>query len=594
MASISPSHTPRQPVSRSMTRPESLSDQQVEILCILPAARIISFTTSSPASGSSSVKDSPEREPEPGSLSWTSRFERTIAVGPLRIYKAPGSVAFLSCNSALRPILPKSQCWCVNESSSRFILQIRRPQYWRIEIPDQGADDCIRSEQLKVVLQRILLFEKTPCPFRRTFTIELPAPPETPVRKRPWRPVARVVSEPAVEQQTERVANDNSPTPGRKQVLDCAENTSISHLLPPISQLAASRSDTDSQDCRSNSISVNVPPAIGTIYSSPTAQAEEDRVSIGERGDTTSAIDLTPRNRIQRLPQNVLFAGDLSNNTQYEQDDCPPIATVPILSLITSSPVREKVESRPNIPGNTDRDSLFSSSVDSFHSTISWQTPLPPPSPPASTPSSPTMAYPYPHNDIILSKQDYHNRDTSERTVTPSSSRVWDIRSTRSTGSLRSLYTQAASVDNELPRITRVPEQERTLRHRAMTITNPQRRALSPLPAAVNLFSPPPRARHLQTARHLPTAIVQKTCEILLSPPSHLFQLMIRVASRIAAGEWRGFLSGPGEAFHWDISEDEYGEDEWSEDDFGVKISAPLASEYGSVIYSSGGSWEVD
>ena len=59
--------------------------------------------------------------------------------GPFRIYRAPGSVAFLSCGSALQPILPKSQCWCLDEDSSRFVLQIRRPQYWRIELPvDEG------------------------------------------------------------------------------------------------------------------------------------------------------------------------------------------------------------------------------------------------------------------------------------------------------------------------------------------------------------------------------------------------------------------------------------------------------------------------
>lgn len=108
--------------------------------------------------------------------------------GPFRIYRAPGSVAFLSCGSALQPILPKSQCWCLDEDSSRFVLQIRRPQYWRIELPVDEADDIQRALMLRNVFERILLFEKTECPFQRSFTVELPEGPETPVRKKPWTP----------------------------------------------------------------------------------------------------------------------------------------------------------------------------------------------------------------------------------------------------------------------------------------------------------------------------------------------------------------------------------------------------------------------
>ncbi|RYP80217.1 hypothetical protein DL769_002575 [Monosporascus sp. CRB-8-3] len=108
--------------------------------------------------------------------------------GPFRIYRAPGSVAFLSCGSALQPILPKSQCWCIDEVNSRFVLQIRRPQYWRIEVPVADPDDAQRALVLRDVFDRILLFEKTECPFQRSFTVELPQRPQTPVKKKPWTP----------------------------------------------------------------------------------------------------------------------------------------------------------------------------------------------------------------------------------------------------------------------------------------------------------------------------------------------------------------------------------------------------------------------
>ena len=54
------------------------------------------------------------------------------------------------------------------------------------------------------------------------------------------------------------------------------------------------------------------------------------------------------------------------------------------------------------------------------------------------------------------------------------------------------------------------------------------------------------RASRLDAARRLPLAVVRKTCEILLSPPGHLIGLMLRVAARIAAGEWRGLVWGEG------------------------------------------------
>jgi Inheritance of peroxisomes protein 1 len=71
------------------------------------------------------------------------------------------------------------------------VLQIRRPQYWRIEVPVQDSEDQERAEALRIVFDKILQFEKTACPFKRAFTVELPERLETPVRKRPWTPATR-------------------------------------------------------------------------------------------------------------------------------------------------------------------------------------------------------------------------------------------------------------------------------------------------------------------------------------------------------------------------------------------------------------------
>jgi hypothetical protein len=70
---------------------------------------------------------------------------------------------------------------------------------------------------------------------------------------------------------------------------------------------------------------------------------------------------------------------------------------------------------------------------------------------------------------------------------------------------------------------------------------------------------------------------------------------MMNIASRIAAGEWRGIISGYGEAVHWDF-QDEYGR-EGLEDDYGIALPNPpktTRSRGNSGNSSSGGSWEVD
>ncbi|KAI1856485.1 uncharacterized protein JN550_013798 [Neoarthrinium moseri] len=175
-------------VSSTSSRPGTSSgpkggDESIETLYNHPSVKIIAFTSSQrPSYGGATLFE----DPKPGSLPASTQLERTIAVGPFRIYRAPGSVAFLSCGSALQPILPKSQCWCIDEANSRFVLQIRRPQYWRIEVPVSDPEDAHRALVLRDVLDSILLFEKTECPFQRSFTVALPERPQTPVKKKPW------------------------------------------------------------------------------------------------------------------------------------------------------------------------------------------------------------------------------------------------------------------------------------------------------------------------------------------------------------------------------------------------------------------------
>jgi hypothetical protein len=68
---------------------------------------------------------------------------------------------------------------------------------------------------------------------------------------------------------------------------------------------------------------------------------------------------------------------------------------------------------------------------------------------------------------------------------------------------------------------------------------------------------------------------------------------MLSIASKIASGEWRGVLSGHGEAVHWDF-EDEYAGEGWAEDDYGISLPKSYAKGTKSSIHVASSSWDVD
>ncbi len=80
-------------------------------------------------------------------------------------------------------------------------------------------------------------------------------------------------------------------------------------------------------------------------------------------------------------------------------------------------------------------------------------------------------------------------------------------------------------------------------------------------------------------------AIVSKTCELILGPPNFLVSLMLRVAAKIVAGEWRGSETGVGENGQrmnvaWDYSDGEFSD--WDDDELFV----PAASGVSDVLDS--------
>lgn len=57
---------------------------------------------------------------------------------------------------------------------SKFAFRVLPNQYYRIELPGETEEDMEMVERLKVTLKKVLFYERTTCPFRRGFNLDLP------------------------------------------------------------------------------------------------------------------------------------------------------------------------------------------------------------------------------------------------------------------------------------------------------------------------------------------------------------------------------------------------------------------------------------
>ena len=105
--------------------------------------------------------------------------------GALNVYRLLSS-SFINSGKMLHPVLQKSQCWCI-DGNSIFALRVNAEKYYRIELPYKTEEDKRLAEQLKLVFASILRYEKTACPFRRGFDVELPESDETVLRSSRWK-----------------------------------------------------------------------------------------------------------------------------------------------------------------------------------------------------------------------------------------------------------------------------------------------------------------------------------------------------------------------------------------------------------------------
>lgn len=430
-----------------------------------------------------------------------------------------------------------------------------------MELPFDSKEDKAKIEQFKAVLGQVLQYEKTQCPFTRSFEVDLPERPKTPPRKHlPRRPTGKA----------KKWTFDKTWLP------EDGPRPSTPNLEGSDSANTSSYEEDDRSSIHTDISDVPNPETPGTVFENTPPPKVVRRLSIAERAQ----LFQSPRSVTAPLG----MGRDRSASTASSMGCIPET----LKEEEREKTKEEKVSSaKPAVlerKASTDAASLLSS-TDSFYSlNTARRSPSPPfldaeaqiLNPWAETPS----------RQESIRGRTRHRRDVSELTVRATSADQID-KSSAVTPVVQLLPITTPSIDVRpssaphtpplvsdsdgdsvgMPSLD-VPTPPDMIRMRKLTGASP-RRAFSPMPQPQNLCFP---TKH-KPSQKFTTALVRKTCEIVLGPPQHLVSLMLRIAASISNGfgfsTYRVRRTGniPGS---WESSGEE---DEWEEDDFGIPLS---------------------
>lgn len=587
----------RRASSPASITPYSPPHPQIEILLSLPDARIVEFKP--PGLDSRPIKKNENAliDVEPGSLPWASRFERTIAVGSLQIYRAPESIAFLNCQNAIRPILPRSQAWCV-DGGSKFVLG-SPPLFWRIELPKTSHDEEIRVEGLKRILDEILRYEKSPCPFQRTFKVELR--PQTPILNRKG-------SQKYINHSRESNDSDNNslkdlqnytfhskslrsngkisnPTHSSEIIqtsLDLSGNLSLSGLSPESPRSANLTHQSAEEKLSLHKITEQTRSSELEKTQDPT-EGENISISCSNKSHLEKE---NPEKSVQLLTKQQ---NEKQHSLSASYDARLPFTPNTIKSSSASTTTKFCEVSLTYLQGNLSQSQTSNSatlnSIESSHSSLDRSSNL--------------------CGDSFLSSiSNYSNEFNIYHSTAPSGNSIGSSENTVATktvelgnrfssglrkddNGLSSISKDSTSSDETEKLVTSGFEIPEMMSPDSLTYSQNRKMLDNSHFSRNNSLAPALSYKMLHLAHQVPTQIVRKTSDIFLNPSNNLFQLMLGIASRIASGEWRGVLSNFAEPIHWDF-EDDFSNSEWLDSDFRNSNRVRMAD------LKVSGSWEFD
>jgi hypothetical protein len=471
----------------------------------------------------------------------------------LRIYRVTSSnVSFLNSGNLLHTIFPRSQIWCV-DNQSIFVLRVRQDSYYRIELPYEKDEDKEKIAQFKSVLAQVMQYEKTRCPFPRSFEAEEHERPQSPPRKTIKRKPSGTAK---------KWVMDKTWVPEPHGARPSTSGTDVSNT----STVPSLEEDDRSNICTDGSEVVPASAEIEITRTLPKALASKallPRPSVAERASIFQGL------RSVTAPVRPQRTGSVSAMQRISE----------------ASPPNGSEAEKPILERQISDAWSLASSADSFYS---LETATPRSASPQFLDAEADLLNPW--ADAFAKQQDEqrgrstHRRQISEITVrAPSSERTDPSAPVTPTAPYYSkipptgLRPSSApstpplvsdSDDDSIGRTSLdIPTPPDAIRMKRLTGAS-QKRAFSPMPPAQNLFCPP---KH-NPGRDFTNALVRKTYEIVLGPPAHLVTIMLRIATSISNGFSFSTYRVRAEKIPCSWESDD--EADWAdEDDFGIPLS---------------------
>ena len=540
------------------------------------------------------------------------------------------------------------------------MLRGRQNTFYRVDLPNACLEDRRLADEFKLELSRLLQYETTSCPFKRGFHVDLPEGPQAP--KKPWRPKHQPDSlKPTPIHIQNKSAPSTASLSNEKFHIDNAESCgpsiqasakdARSHKLEGHfnttrlgrggiketvrDQVAMSKNPTVPFHYPASS-GQNLPTIVDTETSAPSLELTaktppiEPTLRLRIQQASHSEIGMWPRlNNPATFAENVGPANDNAQTLDgievlLRTEDLPigtfrwledtsdrdfsirpsPPPKFQLVTGLSETKVRSKSSSiSPEEPlksnANDPETSSTVSSVDSLLSFHSFQSPISPM--PPSPPSSGTISYSKTLNEMRIDVPGTRQKKQtkSELAINPESLDSSDeISIPNGSGDSPTILTHHERFSHTKNHLSSKSSMRAASPSTALRQRLSRRRAHSPLPSPANLYTP----RAQLSGHHLTSAILQKTCSIILGPPVQLVALMLNLAARFASGTLKGESytyreRGQPIPCSWELSEDEKeneGKDEW-EDDYGFSLGDTPEQKRGRrMTDDNGGSWEID
>lgn len=486
--------------------------------------------------------------------------------GSLRIYRALGSTVFLNCQNAIRPILPKSQAWCV-DGESKFVLR-SPPLFWRIEVPNTTQDELIRVQELKDIFNQILSYEKTPCPFHSN---PMGLSPHSLINTDD-RPLKLSYKSRTVNELKCHFHNNLDLTPHlnplkkhdikTKSFSSC--QTTPNHkpeLLSGDEQMAV-----ESDANLSLLISPLEQPHDKNTWAPQNPGYVQGSVKDGSYYSTHQVIPLQDIEMIYTNSSSLSNSGLEKDVQEYEVESSRETFNTSQMTL----EVRQQSISDLNKdlelihPGSTlmntglECDSRVSSS-DSLHKLQPWQSSFALLTSLSESPTHSELSN-YPNFDSITSSDlDTHKLEDLSSDTKFKSPKEWDS-SNMKIGENK--MNSALQVMTMMPgyNTSEISNREASEEHVLTETKNTRQRSQTGI--EINRLSESNQnlavaSKQMYKIEHRCLfTLIRKIMRVFLSPPSHIIEFILKITLGITSQEWRNLLSSTGEIINWGLQDD--------------------------------------